>query len=47
MCIVNVSKELNIDVDTLNAMLRQLINDGFIVCSLDADNKIYEFRLNQ
>ena len=47
MRIVDVSKDLNIDVNTLDIMLRRLIDDGFIVCALAADNKIYEFYLNQ
>ncbi|NDO19960.1 hypothetical protein FMM68_09860 [Lachnospiraceae bacterium MD329] len=47
MCIINVAKALNIDEDTLDVMLRKLVADEFIICSLPADNKIYEFYLNQ
>ena len=47
MRIVDISKDLNIDVNTLDIMLRRLVDDGFIICSLPADNKIYEFYLNQ
>lgn len=47
MCITKVSKDLNIEEHILDTMLRQLVDENFIVCSLAADNEIYEFYLQQ